>query len=121
VAVAQALERASLEPPVADVAIHPQRALVARAGLAVLAHLVVDQAEAVPGVGLPKAVVEVAQQRDGLLAVRPRPLVLAEMGVVPADAVERRRLAGPVPGGPEEGQRPLCVGDRVTALAALPG
>ncbi len=50
-------------------------------------------AEAVPGVGLPVAVAVLLEQGEGLL-------VIAELGVVPADRVEGGGLPDLVAGGP---------------------
>ena len=50
--------------------------------------------------GQPRAVVELLEQIEGLLAVGKGLLVLAEEGVVPADRVERGGVPAPVTGGP---------------------
>ena len=61
-----------------------------------IAQLVVGVAEAVEGVRGTLLVAEFAVQRDGLLAMGDGVPVVAELGVVPADVVQRLGKPGPV-------------------------
>ena len=100
--VAEVIERVRFVEAVRQCPVEVDGALVAGDGSLVLAELVLDVAEAVPGSGLP---VTLAHRADGvqrLLAVRDGLLVIAEQGVTEADVVEGLRLARQVPGRTEE-------------------
>lgn len=71
---------ASSEPTV-----EAKRLFIAGDGLIVMSSLMVNVAEAVPGMGLPDDVVEFLKQPQGLLAVGKSLLVIAEHRVAPAD------------------------------------
>src|SRR3954447_2999033 len=92
-AIAQVDERLSLAGQVAELADQRDRPVVAGDGALVLAQVVVDVAEAVPGPGLRVQVAEPGGQRDRLLAVPQRLPVVAEQGQVPAQRVQRPALA----------------------------
>lgn len=87
------IQRVGFVEAVREFPVEVDSALVAGDGSLVLAKLVMDAAEAVPGGGLPVAL---ARRPDGvqrLLAVRNGLLVIAEQGVTEADGVERPCLA----------------------------
>lgn len=87
------IERVGLVEAVREFAVEVDGALIARDGSLVLAELVVDVAEAVPGGRLPVALAQLPDRVQRLLAGRDGLLVIAEQGLAEADAVEGRRLA----------------------------
>ena len=76
---------------------------VAFGGQGTVAEVVVGQAEAVPGGGLPSAVADLLKENERLLALDDRPAVLAVEGVEPANHVQGKCLSPAVPGGLVEG------------------
>ncbi len=96
--VAEVIERVGLVEAVREFGVEAGGPLVARDGSLVLAELVMDVAEAVPGGGLPVALARLPDGVQRLLAGRDGLLVIAEQGLAEADAVKGRRLARQVPG-----------------------
>jgi len=91
--VAEVIERVGFVEAVREFPVEADGSLVAGDRSLVLAELVMDVAEAVPGGGLPVAL---AHRPDGvkrLLAGRDGLLVIAEQGLTEADVVEGLRLA----------------------------
>src|SRR5207248_5407016 len=83
----------------------------------VLAELVLNEAEAVPGTGQPLHVAEFAVQPQGFLAVPERLGVPALLGQRPADVVDRDRLPAAVAGRPEQLQRLAGLAQRLVRRA----
>jgi len=121
VRVAEVGQRDRLLVPVAELAEQLRRAPVAVGGLGVPAQVLVGVAETVPGQRGPVAVAELLVQRERLPAVREGQLVLAQVGVVPPDRVQRGGLAGPVTGAAVQVQGALVVGERLVAYACAQG
>jgi hypothetical protein len=84
-----------------------------RLGLGDVAQVQVDVADAVQGVGGAAAVPGVTVQAQRPLAVGQRPVVLAQVGVQPADPVLQGGLGPPVPDGLEHPQRVQRDGQRL--------
>src|ERR1051326_1861318 len=97
-----------------------QCALVTVGGVAMVADLVLDVAEAVPDVCLAAAVPQLMVQGQGLPAERAGLLGLAEQRVAIADGVERSGLPGSVPGGPEQAEGLFGLLDRVRDATLAP-
>jgi hypothetical protein len=76
--VAEVIERVRLVEAVRQFLVEVNRSLVARDGSFVLAELVMDVAEAVPGGGLPIAVARLPDSVQRLLTARDGLLVIAE-------------------------------------------
>ena len=104
--VAEPAQRVPLAERRTDLAIGLDGLGVVRLGLGDVPQVQVDVADAVQGVGGAAAVPGVAVQAQRPLAVGQRPVVLAQVGVQPADPVLQGGLLPPVPDGLEH---PQCV------------
>jgi hypothetical protein len=97
-----------------------QGVLVAGNGLAMIAEVVMDVSEAVPGVGLAVVVVEFLVPRQRFSTIVERFLVVPEVGVLPAEAVQDLGVSTLVAGGAVQLQGSSAVSERLgmSVLAA---
>src|SRR2546423_9348716 len=87
-----------------------------------VAEVVVNVAEAVPGLGRTELVVDRGLQLERVLTEADGRVVVLEQGLEPADRVEQFCLPGLVFGRPEQLKRLLGVAERLSvAILALAG
>src|SRR5689334_23643294 len=117
-AVAEMRQRRSQLGLVAELAEQPGALPEAGDRLVMPPEAVVGVAEAVPGEALAVPVVDLAVQGQRPLVARQGLLVLAEHAAAPPGVADGVGLPGPVPGRPEQLERPEHVAQR-RARAAL--
>ena len=115
--VAEVAEDLGLVVPGVELAEQLERAHEAARGLGVLPEVVAGAAHAVPGGRFAEAVTQVAEELKGGQAPGEALFVVAELGVDPADRVERVGLPGPVARGLEQLQRLSRVRQPLVVLA----